>query len=128
MTNLLLLILIIVLWIWFSHIGDQWISVNDRLPEPEVKVYVVCENPKYGSYNGEVIRFQTIAQYIPYMTVKEEDFMHEEGDICYNEEEDQFYTPEGFYEWQSEPDINWKISAKVTHWQYLFELPNNKNK
>jgi hypothetical protein len=41
----------------------------------------------------------------------------------YNEDQDVFYTPEGFYEWQSEPEINWKISAKVTHWMPLIELP-----
>ena len=59
------------------------------------------------------------------MTVKEEDYMDDEyscsGD--YNEQEDEFYTPEGFYEWQSESDIMYRISAKVTHWMPLFELP-----
>lgn len=82
-----------------------WISIEKAQPKPQQRVYVVCENPKHG---GGVIRFQTIAEYIPYMTVKEED---------------EYYTPEGFYEWQSEPEINWKISAKVTHWMPLIALP-----
>lgn len=37
--------------------------------------------------------------------------------------EDEYYTPEGFYEWQSEPEMHWKISAKVTHWMPLIALP-----
>ena len=99
-----------------------WIPIEKSKPKPQQRVYVVCENPKYG---GGVIRFQTMAEYIPYMTVKEEGYMADEfhGDGDYNEEEDEYYTPEGFYEWQSEPDMSWKISAKVTHWMPLIALP-----
>lgn len=100
-----------------------WVSIEEAQPKPQQRVYVVCENPKYDS--GGVIRFQTMAEYIPYMTVKEEDYMADEyaGDGDYNEEEDEYYTPEGFYEWQSEPEMHWKISAKVTHWMPLIALP-----
>ncbi len=100
-----------------------WVSIEEAQPKPQQRVYVVCENPKYGG--GGVIRFQTMAEYIPYMTVKEEDYMADEyaGDGDYNEEEDEYYTPEGFYEWQSEPEMHWKISAKVTHWMPLIALP-----
>jgi hypothetical protein len=100
----------------------KWIPIEEAKPKPRQRVYVACENviPIDGSY-----RFQTIAEYVPYMTVKEYDFMAEEfkGEGDYNEEEDEYYTPEGFYEWQSAPDIKWKISEKVTHWMPLFELP-----
>jgi len=63
------------------------------------------------------VRFQTIAEYIPYMTVKEEDYMADEyqGDGDYNEEEDEYYTPEGFYEWQSGPDMY----LKINEWLYV---------
>ena len=103
-------------------LGTGWISIDENQPKPRQRVHIVCENPKYG---GGVIQYQTMAEYIPYMTVKEEDYMSEDfaGDGDYNEEEDEFYTPEGFYEWQSEPDIHWKISAKVTHWMPLIALP-----
>jgi hypothetical protein len=103
--------------------NTPWISVADKMPDPQQRVYVVCENPKYG---GGVVRFQTMAEYIPYMTVKEEDYMADEyrGEGDYNEEEDEFYTPEGFYEWQSEPDVNFKLSSKVTHWMPLMPLPD----
>jgi hypothetical protein len=104
----------------FSH--ACWVSIHESQPKPQQKVYVVCENPKSG---GGVVRFQTMAEYIPCMTVKEEDYIADEyhGDGDYNEEEDEYYTPEGFYEWQSEPEIHWRISAKVTHWMPLIALP-----
>lgn len=106
----------------YGVLGTGWISIEKAQPKPQQRVYVVCENPKHG---GGVIRFQTMAEYIPYMTVKEEDYMSEDfaGDGDYNEEEDEFYTPEGFYEWQSEAVTNCKISAKVTHWMPLIALP-----
>jgi len=100
----------------------SWIPIEKAKPKPLQRVYVVCENCKY---NGYVARFQTIAEYIPYMTVKEEDYIAEiyQGIGDYNEEEDEYYTPEGFYEWQSEPGIHWKMCAKITHWMPLLELP-----
>jgi len=105
-----------------ESLGAGWVSINEGQPKTRQRVYVVCENPQDG---GGVVRFQTMAEYIPYMTVKEEDYMadeyHGEGD--YNEEEGEYYTPEGFYEWQSEPEMHWKISAKVTHWMPLIALP-----
>ena len=101
---------------------SAWISINEDQPKPKQRVYVVCEIPKYS---GGVFRFQTMAEYIPYMTVKESDYMAEEfqGEGDYNEERDEYYTPKGFYEWQSEPEMNWKVSAKLTHWMPLMELP-----
>lgn len=104
-----------------NKLGTCWIPIEEAQPKPRQRVYVVCET----AYTGGVVRFQTMAEYIPYMTVKEEDYMDESyaGDGDYNEDEDEYYTPEGFYEWQSEPDTNWKISAKVTHWMPLIALP-----
>jgi len=106
----------------YTLLGTCWVSIEEDQPKPQERVYLVCENPKYG---GGVIRFQTIAEYIPYMAVKEEEYMADEyqGEGDYNEKEDEYYTPKGFYEWQSEPEMHWKISAKVTHWMPLIALP-----
>lgn len=38
-----------------------------------------------------------------------------QGDGDYNEEEDEYYTPEGFYEWQSGPDMY----LKINEWLYV---------
>lgn len=107
-------------------IEPNWIDIKVNQPEPLQFVYVVVEIPKYG---GGVIGKQTIAQYVPKWTIKEEDFMREDfhGDGDYNEKEDEYYTPEGFYEWQVSPDINWKLSEKVTYWMPLMELPKIKH-
>ena len=100
----------------------EWVPLEDKKPAKKQKVYVVCANPKKG---GGCTRFQTIAVYIPEMTVEEEAFMHDdfqgEGDLC--KLENKYYTPEGFYEYQIEAEMNWKISFKVTHWMPLIELP-----
>jgi hypothetical protein len=98
-----------------------WISIEEAQPKPEQRVYVVCEQ----TFEDKKYRYQTMAEYIPYMTVKEDDYMADEdhGDGDYNEEEDVYYTPEGFYEWQSETEMHWKITTKVTHWMPLIALP-----
>ena len=102
----------------------RWIPVSEKMPARLQRVYVVCKD------NVSDVRYQTIAEYVPYMSVKEEDYMHpeyyREGD--YNEEEDVFYTKQGFYEWQSESDIYYRISAHVTHWMPLHELPQQNTK
>lgn len=96
---------------------NRWISINVRKPQPQELVYVVCKNKKN--------KYQTMARYIPYMSIKEEDHMNEEywGEGDYNESEDEYYTPEGFYEDQTVPEMNWKLSDEVTHWMPLFKLP-----
>ena len=100
-----------------------WIPIESKFPSKKQRVYVVCKSVQF---NGDITWYQTMAEYIPPMEVKEEDFMsedfHEEGD--YDENNDEYYTPSGFYEWQSEPDTNWKISTEVTHWMPLFGLPS----
>ena len=99
----------------------EWIDINKEKPKPKQRVYVICE---YINHNGKIVHFQTMAEYIPYMTLKEEDYMHEDwaGEGDYNEEEDVYYTPEGFYEWQSSADINYLLSTKVVYWMPLFKI------
>ena len=101
---------------------NEWIPVKKEMPKPKQRVYVVCENTLR---DGRIIKFQTMAEYIPYMTIKEEDYMADEyaGEGDYNEIEDQYYTPRGWYEWQSEAEINYRISVNVTHWMPLMPLP-----
>ena len=107
---------------FYTLLGTGWISLENNQPKPLQRVYLVCENPKYG---GGIVRFQTMAEYVPYMTIKEEDYMSDEflGKGDYDEKTDQYYTPKGFYEWQSEAEMHWKISSKITHWIPQFELP-----
>lgn len=95
----------------------NWISIEDQKPKARQRVYVTCLNAKK--------RYQTMAEYVPYMEVPEEDFMADDywGDGDYSEEKDEFFTPEGFYEYQFEAEEHYKIHNKVTHWMPLLELP-----
>jgi|SRR5699024_483954 len=101
----------------------RWISVKDSMPDAVERVYIVCKVP--SPIKGEFLRYQTIAEYIPHMTIEEEEYMGEEfwGEGLYNEEEDKYYTKEGFYECQTEADTYFRVSEEVTHWMPLLELP-----
>jgi len=37
----------------YTLLGNGWISIEESQPKPQQRVYVVCENPKYG---GGVVR------------------------------------------------------------------------
>lgn len=106
-----------------SNIREMdWISIHERKPKPLQKVYVVCEIKK----NGNIYYIQTIAEYIPYMTIPEEDFIaleHRGTESDYKKNEDQYYAHEGFYESQIEPPYKYRITEKITHWRPLLPLP-----
>jgi len=102
-------------------IKDGFVLFEKQKPQSEQKVYLICEETLY---NGKISHFQTMGIYIPYMTVKEGDYMSDEfwGDGDYNEEKDEYYTPEGFYEYCSAADINYHLSCKVLMWKPLIKL------
>jgi hypothetical protein len=61
------------------------------------------------------------ACYIPqYFVTDHEDFL---GRTEYSEEKDEFYWPEGWYEWNHIEETHWLIDSEVTHWANLPELP-----
>lgn len=101
--------------------SPKWISVEAAKPSTNNLVLVKCEK----DYDGRIHAFCTMAIYVPKFTVLEEDLMGEDfweqGD--YDDVTGTYYTPEGWYEWQSEPDMNYKISATVTHWMPLPKKP-----
>ena len=102
-----------------------WIPIESKMPKTLQTVYVIVENEVETKPKVKTSQFQTMAQYVPYLTVPEEDFMADEhqGDGDYNEETDTYYAPEGWYEYQLETEIHYILTGKVTHWMPLFELP-----
>lgn len=91
---------------------SKWISVDEQMPEAKVKVLVAIESSTNGKH------FISTAKYIPPKTVLAEDFLdpnYSDGGE-YDEEKDCYWTEAGWYEWQYEPDVNWMINDKVTHW------------
>jgi hypothetical protein len=99
--------------IQMAELMQRWIPVGEELPQPLKRVN--CK-VMFGT-SGKP--WTAIAQYVPYMTVPEDEFMDEEysGDGDYNEEEDRYYTPEGWYESNLYSDINYKISDEVISWR-----------
>lgn len=104
---------------------SPWISIESEMPGARQTVYVIVEIEVVTKPKVETKQFQTMAKYIPYLTVPEEDFIADEyqGDGDYDEESDTYFTPEGWYEYQLETEIHYLLSGKVTHFMPLFELP-----
>lgn len=99
----------------------QWISVEDRLPEPETDVLIVCNR------NGYV--FVTPAIYEDGKMLTQESAWNWSdiyGYGLYSEEDDDYYIPEGWWEnRQFNPDdvYNNPVDCTVTHWMPLPGAP-----
>lgn len=100
----------------------QWISVEDRLPEPETDVLIVCNR------NGYV--FVTPAIYEDGKMLTQESAWNWSdiyGYGLYSEEDDDYYIPEGWWEnRQFNPDdvYNNPVDCTVTHWMPLPGAPD----
>lgn len=98
---------------------SQWIPVTERLPEPQLPVSAYGINT-FGK--GRTIK----AKWIPKFNKEEEgDY---DGDADYDEENDIFYWPEGWYEWNECEDMHFKVDFPITHWQPLPEPPKTETK
>ena len=104
----------------------QWISVEDRLPEPETDVLIVCDR------NGYV--FVTPAIYEDGKMLTQESAWNWSdiyGYGLYSEEDDDYYIPEGWWEnRQFNPDdvYNNPVDCTVTHWMPLPGAPEEGGK
>ena len=104
----------------------QWISVEDRLPEPETDVLIVCDR------NGYV--FVTPAIYEDGKMLTQESAWNWSdiyGYGLYSEEDDDYYIPEGWWEnRQFTPDdvYNNPVDCTVTHWMPLPGAPEEGGK
>ena len=104
-----------------------WISVEERLPEPEKEVIVFAiRRYKYGKDIQEVSVITT-AMYEDGTISKEDSIWNwYDIDFIYDEENDIEYIPEGWWEFRHyNPDdvYNNAVDDKVTHWMPLPEAP-----
>lgn len=105
-----------------EHGKPQWISVEDRLPEPEQEVLAVCRK-RYGLVvvpaiyeNGEVNTYDSTWNWY-------------DCDFPYDEENDVYIIPEGWWEnryFNPEDTFNSPVDAPVTHWMPLPEPPKEE--
>jgi len=103
---------------------SEWISVKDRLPEPDKHVLVCCEVRKAHTH-------ETLYQYIcegyyaaPH-SIPAGTYSDLNDEFDYDEEEDEYYLREGWYEaihnWDEYSGV--AIADFVTHWMPMPEPP-----
>ncbi|MFE4571374.1 DUF551 domain-containing protein [Paenibacillus chitinolyticus] len=96
----------------------EWIDVNDRLPGTRERVLAFFVN-SYG------YPWVTCAEYIAPKTILESEYMDEQytdgGD--YDKEKDCYWTTSGWYEHNYEPETNWMLTDRVTHWMPMPQVP-----
>ena len=102
---------------------NEWISVDERLPEPEVEV-VVHMRRKHANIEYSII---TTAMYEDgTISTEDSDWSWYDLDFNYDEENDRYLIPEGWWEYRHyNPDdvYNNPIDDIVTHWMPLPEHP-----
>lgn len=62
--------------------------------------------------------FWARACYVPQFHVEEDEYPFS-GECEYNEEEDQYYWPAGWYEWNNEDDTHWLLTDEVVCWSEI---------
>ena len=95
--------------------GDNWIPIVHLQPASKDRVLVMFTNERG-------VTIITIAEYIQPKTVLADDYLSDEwsdGFAEYDEEEDCYWTPGGWYEWQYVPEVNFYLDEKITHWMPL---------
>lgn len=100
---------------------QRWIPCSERLPEPEMEVLVVCRRGGVSFVcpamheDGTIITSESIWNWNEI-----------EGYGLYSEEADDWYIPEGWWEYRQfngDDVYNNIIDCAVTHWMPLPEPP-----
>lgn len=95
---------------------DEWVSVEDRLPESDIPVIVYGKN-----------RFECGRTLRAFYAAKFEVQQWDEDDWTdYDEKSDVFYLPVGWYENNEFDEVHYHIDFTVTHWIPLPEPPKPK--
>ena len=105
---------------------QEWISVDDRLPENGVHVLLCCEIHRYG---GEITGKYVCDGYYAEANKIIAGGFPDECDCEYSEEDDEYYLCEGWYEviknWDDYNSV--AVEDFVTHWMPLPDAPKEVN-
>jgi hypothetical protein len=102
---------------------QEWISVDERLPENEVDV-LICAQRRY--YKGGTIPVVSIAFHTDgKMKTEESGYNWDLGnvDMEYDEEADAYIVPEGWWESVRYGEEFSAVDDFVTHWQPMPQPP-----
>ena len=105
---------------------QEWISVEERLPESGVLCLLCCDVKRYDGTHRQYVCDGFHAE-----RFKEECYSADDECVTeYNEETDEYYLHEGWYEeinnWDEYSSI--AIDDTVTHWMPLPEAPTKGDK
>lgn len=104
---------------------QEWISVDDRLPESGVYVLLCCEIHGYG---GEIAGKYVCDGYYAEANKIIAGGFPDDCDCEYSEKDDEYYLREGWYEviknWDDYNSV--AVEDLVTHWMPLPELPKGE--
>ncbi len=110
----------------------RWIPVEQGLPEDTKRREVIVERK---NNSGNTVRFVAIAEYVKKWSILGEDFLSDEYseefyESDYDKENDCYWTPSGWYEYNFGTEMNLYIgSATVTHHRPItLPEPNKKEK
>lgn len=99
----------------------NWISVKDKLPEPEKEVLLYC-------ITGLGYHYQCVGFFVPKGMHREDSSYSWDYEYCdeYDEEIDDYFVNSGWYEsvqnWDDFSAVG--IVDEVTHWMKLPEFNN----
>lgn len=107
---------------------QRWIPVEERMPENEVDILVLCERRLYGikELDRRVVKFVAMAFHTDGKTTTEDsnytwEFWDTNAD--YDEEADAYIIPEGWWERVQYSEEFSAVDDFVTHWMPLPEPP-----
>lgn len=95
---------------------SRWIPVDKLMPEADVFVLAFFIN-EHGKHRR--IRAFYAPRFTVTTSVDNDWYEHKPEEAS----DDEAYLPEGWYEANEYEDINWHVSATVTHWMPLPEPP-----
>ena len=105
---------------------QEWIPVDDRLPESGVHVLICCEMHRYG---GEIAGKYVCDGYYAEANKIIAGGFPDECECEYSEEDDEYYLCEGWYEviknWDDYNSV--AVEDFVTHWMPLPNPPKGGN-
>ena len=104
---------------------QEWVSVDDRLPENGVHVLLCCEMHRYG---GEIAgKYVCDGYYAEANKIIAGGFL-DECNCEYSEEDDEYYLCEGWYEviknWDAYTSV--PVEDFVTHWMPMPQPPKGE--
>ena len=111
---------------------QEWISVKDRLPEPETEVLILAEWKSY-SFKAKSATTNHIVTTGMYedgkLNTEDSEWWWYDHDFKYDEELDAYIIPEGWWEYKhynGDDEHNHPIDDVVTHWMPLPQPPKGE--